>query len=174
MKFHEADEYLCWQEAAFAPLLYVIQQGSVSLWDERASRLLDIRGPGDIIGLERFLGAAGSPYSAKANCDVLIYALPAADFQPLMDRYPPVARYVAAQATAGAIYRESGRAGVHETYVAEWSLDAEPSKKVVSPMATRWSLPALATGGSLTRTFRLSETACVLVVESSVTVSVTT
>ena len=58
VKFHEAEEFVCWQGEAHGPHVCVIQQGSVSLWEqgEGDERLRDIRGPGDMVGLERFLG----------------------------------------------------------------------------------------------------------------------
>ena len=37
--------------------------------------LRDIRGPGDMIGAERFLGSPNYPFSAKTNGDVVVYAL---------------------------------------------------------------------------------------------------
>jgi len=66
VKFHESDEFLCWQNGAYTPFIFVIQQGSVSLWEEAGGKehLRDVRGPGDVIGIERFLGSQSSPYSA--------------------------------------------------------------------------------------------------------------
>src|SRR5665213_4344324 len=79
VKFHESDEFLCWQNGAYTPFIFVIQQGSVSLWEEANGKehLRDVRGPGDIIGIERFLGSQSSPSSAKSNGDVVLYALQA-------------------------------------------------------------------------------------------------
>ena len=59
VKFHESDEFLCWQNAAYTPFIFVIQQGPVSLWEDANGKehLRDVRGPGDIIGIERFLGS---------------------------------------------------------------------------------------------------------------------
>ena len=65
-------------------------------------------------------------YSAKAGGDVVIYALLASDFEPLLAKYPHVARYVEAHATAGAMYREPARKGVHERFVAELLRNPEP------------------------------------------------
>ena len=128
VKFHEIDEFLCWQNTSYAPLLFVIQQGSVSVWEEVAGKelLRDIRGPGDMIGLERFLGSQAYPYSAKTNGDVVVYAVQAADFEPLLAKYPHVARYVEAHLTAGAIYGGTSRAGVHEMFVVELARHPEP------------------------------------------------
>src|SRR6266849_1388008 len=98
VRFHEPDEYICWQSSPHTSFIYVIQQGSVSLWDESVDppTLRDIRGPGDSIGIERFNGFPTSLYSAKAASEVVLYALYAADFELLLARYPRAAHYVAA------------------------------------------------------------------------------
>jgi CBS domain-containing protein len=128
VKFHEGDEFLCWQNSAYSPYLLVIQQGAVSLWEEAAGQeiLRDIRGPGDMIGIERFLGSTSYPYSAKANGDVVVYALPAADFEPLLTKYPQAERYVDAYSAAGAVYRDPSRTAVHGRYVVELARHPEP------------------------------------------------
>jgi len=128
VKFHEGDEFLCWQKSSYSPFLFVIQQGSVSLWEEAGGKelLRDIRGPGDMIGIERYLGSPSYPYSAKANGDVVVYALPAADFEPLLAKYPQAERYVDAYAAAGAVYRDAGRNSVHQRFVVELARHPEP------------------------------------------------
>ncbi len=128
VKFHESDEFLCWQGNAYTPFLFVIQQGTVSLWEEAGGKeyLRDIRGPGDMIGIERYLGSPNCPYSAKATEEVVVYALPAADFEPLLRKYPPAARYVEAHSDAGAVYRQPERTSAHEKFVAELASHPEP------------------------------------------------
>ena len=136
VKFHESEEFLCWQNSNYSPLMFVIQQGSVSLWEEvnGAEILRDIRGPGDIIGIERFLGSLKYPYSAKSNTEVMVYALLAADFEPLLAKYPQAKRYVEAYGAAGAVYRDVVREGVHRMYVAE--LARQPLPVTCSPDST--------------------------------------
>ncbi len=122
VKFHDVDEYICWQGSAHTPFLYVIQQGSVSLWDESVNppALRDIRGAGDIVGLERFHGAAASLYSAKAASEVVLYALNAADFELLIVKYPRAAHYVSASFSVTADYRSlDERVHPHEIFVAD-------------------------------------------------------
>jgi CBS domain-containing protein len=128
VKFHESDEFLCWQNGAYTPFILVIQQGSVSLWEEANGKenLRDVRGPGDIIGIERFLGSQSSPYSAKSNSDVVVYALAAEDFEPLLAKYPQAKRYVDAHSTAGGVYDDAVRQGVYEKFVAELARDSAP------------------------------------------------
>ena len=128
VKFHESDEFVCWQDASYAPFFFVVQQGSVSLWEESNGKeiLRDIRGAGDTIGIERFLGSKAYPYSAKTNSDVVVYALHAGDFEPLLAKYPQAARYVDAYAAPGAIYRDPARQGVHEKFVVELARHPDP------------------------------------------------
>ena len=127
VKFYESDEFLCWQNAGYSSFFLVIQQGSVSLWEEANGKetLRDVRGPGDMIGAERFVGAEKSPYSARANGDVVVYALRAADFEIPLERYPHARRFVDACAAVGAVYRHSSREGVHEKFVGELTLSRE-------------------------------------------------
>ena len=112
VKFHEADEFVCWQGESHGPHLFVIQQGSVSLWEKGRGdeRLRDIRGPGDMVGLERFLGQETSQYSARTNGDVVLYALHAGDFEPLISKYREVRRYLASHGSVNAESTGKGRA----------------------------------------------------------------
>lgn len=122
VKFHEPDEYICWQASAHSAFISVIQQGSVALWDESVTppALRDIRGAGDVIGIERFNGMPNSLYSAKAASEVVIYALQAADFEPLLARYPLAAQYVAASSAVTADYcAPSERPGPHEMFLVD-------------------------------------------------------
>jgi CBS domain-containing protein len=129
VKFHEPDEYLGWQSSPHGPYFFVIQRGSVSLWDETSDPpvLKDIRGEGDCIGLERFNGSPTNLYSAKSESEVLVYALSAADLEPLLTRYPQAAKYVAAHSSVTADYVASGEAaGPHEMFVADLVRDRAP------------------------------------------------
>jgi CBS domain-containing protein len=127
VRFHEADEYLYWQGQR-GPFFLVIQRGTVSLWEDSGSgeRLRDVRGPGDLLAIDSLLGSETYLHSAKANGDVILYALTTADFRPLLDKYPSAARYVAAHASVRATDTTSdSRRGAHETFVYE-ALRHEP------------------------------------------------
>jgi CBS domain-containing protein len=104
VRFHEIDEYVYWQGKAPGDFFFVVQQGAVSLIEESGEpeRLRDVRGPGDLLGIDRLLGASVYPYSARAASDVLLYALPTADMEPLLIRYPSAGRYLAAHASVSA------------------------------------------------------------------------
>ena len=56
VRFHEPNEYILWQGEPHRYQVFVLQQGTVSLWDESAegARLRDIRGAGDMLGIERY------------------------------------------------------------------------------------------------------------------------
>jgi CBS domain-containing protein len=129
VKFHEQDEYICWQSSPYTPFLYVIQQGSVALWDESAEPplLRDIRGAGDCIGIERFNGSTVSLHSAKTASDVVLYAIQADDFARLLERYPRAAQYVAAYSAVTADYRAPGECPrPDEIHLADLARDLAP------------------------------------------------
>lgn len=118
VKFHEVDEFLLWQKAAHGPHVFVIQRGTVSLWDNEELR--DMHGPGDMVGLDRFHGAAEVRYSAKSAAEVVVYALDAALFGELLAKYPQAQRYIAAQnSVASAYLTPDNRKGLHETLLYE-------------------------------------------------------
>jgi CBS domain-containing protein len=106
VRFHEIDEYVYWQGKPPGDLFFVVQQGAVSLFEEggEQERLRDVRGPGDLLGIDRLLGASEYRYSAKAASDVILYALPTSDMEPLLTRYPSAGRYLAAHASVSASY----------------------------------------------------------------------
>jgi CBS domain-containing protein len=101
VRFFAANEFIMWQGEPHKAHVYVIQQGTVSLWDERGSEaaLRDVRGAGDLIGGEQFNGERACLYTAQATSDVVIYGFPAHDVEGLLERYPYAARFVAALGT---------------------------------------------------------------------------
>ncbi len=118
VKFHEVDEFLLWQKAAHGPHVFVIQRGTVSLWEDEELR--DIRGPGDMVGLDRFHGSDVVLYSAKSAAEVVVYALDAAFFGELLGKYLQAQRYIAAQnSVASAYHAPEQRKGLHETLLYE-------------------------------------------------------
>lgn len=139
VRFHEIDELVYWQGKPPGPFFFVIQQGTVTLWEqeEEGERLRDVRGPGDLLGIDGLLGAVANRQSAKAGSDVVLYALPVADLQPLLVKYPPAARYLAAHAAVSVSYegteRETTRATrvfVHEIVRGRPLVTASPSDSV--------------------------------------------
>src|SRR5262245_10130829 len=96
VRFYEANEFVMWQGEPHKLHLFVIQQGTVSLWDEAGGEavLRDVRGEGDLLGLERFTGAPCCLFSARSTSDVVIYSFPAADFEQLVLKYPYAQQFV--------------------------------------------------------------------------------
>lgn len=110
VRFHEPNEYILWQGEPHKALVFVIQQGTVSLWDESGARaeLRDVRGAGDLLGIERYNGARSCVYSARSESDTVLYGFPAGDFEACVLKYPHGAQYVTAEARATAEYQPSG------------------------------------------------------------------
>ncbi len=149
VKFHEPDEYLCWQGAAFGQFLFVIQQGSVTLWDEGAEppALRDIRGAGDVVGLERFHGEEKCLYSAKTASEVVVYALHAGDFGALVEKYPEARQYVSAHAAVTAGFQaQNGKPPAHEIPV-ETLADREADVACLKSTTIREAARMLAASG---------------------------
>lgn len=106
VRFHEANDYILWQGEPNKFKVFVIQQGTVSLWDEQGERpeLRDVRGAGDLLGVEPFAGANTYEHSARASTDVLIYAFSAFDFEGLVLKYPYASQFIAAYGAVIADY----------------------------------------------------------------------
>ena len=122
VKFHESDEFICWQGDSYAPFVFVLEQGTVSLWEANGGgeRLRDILGAGDMVGLDRYLGHEKSLYSAKTTSDVVIYALRAIDFAPLLEKYGEASRWVASHAALAPDYEmPEHRRAVHELTIGD-------------------------------------------------------
>lgn len=98
VRFYEANEFLLWQGEPHKMHVFVIQQGTVSLWDEQRAEaaLRDVRGAGDLLGVEQFNGARSVLLSARSASDVVVYGLPAVDFGGLLTKYPYARQFVSA------------------------------------------------------------------------------
>jgi CBS domain-containing protein len=98
VRFFPNDEFLAWQGEPHKTHVLVIQQGTVSMWDEQdgQAELRDVRGPGDWIGAEQFHGARSCLYTARATSDVVTYGFPVYDVEALLEKYPYAASFVAA------------------------------------------------------------------------------
>jgi CBS domain-containing protein len=107
VRFHERNEHILSQGEAHRDHVFVIQQGVVSLWgeDNGVFELRDVRGPGDLLGVERFNGAPAGLHSARAATDVVLYALPASDVGALLDKYTSARQFVSAYSTVTLDYQ---------------------------------------------------------------------
>ena len=110
VRFFEENEYIVWQGEPYQLHVFVIQQGTVSLWDEagKTAVLRDVRGAGDLLGIEQFKAASSYPYSAKSASDVVIYAFPAIEFKALVLKHEYARRYAAAYGNVTADYQFTG------------------------------------------------------------------
>ncbi len=110
VRFYEANDFVLWQGEPHRTHVFVIQQGTVSLWDEAngQSELRDILGGGDMLGVERFNGAPACTHTARAGSDVVLYTFPADDFAGLLEKYPHARQYVEAHGGITADYDPAG------------------------------------------------------------------
>jgi CBS domain-containing protein len=110
VRFYEPNEYVLWQGEPHKLHVFVIQQGTVALWDEQhdTPALRDVRGAGDMLGLERYNDARSCLYSARTESDVVVYTFPAEDFEGFVLKYPRAAEYVAAEGRVVPDYRPIG------------------------------------------------------------------
>ena len=120
VRFHEPNEYILWQGEPHRLHVFVIQQGTVSLWDESGDRfeLRDVRGAGDMLGIERYCDAPQCLYSGRSESDVVIYAFPASDFDERVMKYSHAAHFVAAEGRVTPDYQPaSGRREPQSTFL---------------------------------------------------------
>jgi CBS domain-containing protein len=120
VRFHEPNEYILWQGEPHRQHVFVIQQGTVTLWDETGGRveLRDVRGEGDMLGLERYCDAPHCLYSGRSETDVVIYAFPASDFDEFVLSYSHAAQYVAAEGRVTPDYQAAtARRSPQDTYL---------------------------------------------------------
>lgn len=106
VRFYEPNQFVVTQGASRFEV-FVIQQGTVLLWDEQRSdsRLLDVRGAGAMLGIDEFHRRRTYPYSARSATDVLVYSFPAEEFAALIEKYPDAVQYIAACSGVTADYR---------------------------------------------------------------------
>jgi CBS domain-containing protein len=120
VRFHERNDYILWQGEPHRLQVFVIQQGTVSLWDETGgiSQLRDVRGAGDMLGIERYIGSRSCAHTARSESDVVLYAFPAEDFESFVLKHVKAVRYVTAEGRSTPDYQPdaSQRAPQH-TYL---------------------------------------------------------
>jgi CBS domain-containing protein len=109
VRFFEANEFILWQGEPHKLHVFVIQQGTVSLWDERGEepQLRDVRGAGDLLGAEQFNGERSCLFSARSTSDVMLYGFPASDFGALLMKYPYARQFVSALGTVVSDFQRS-------------------------------------------------------------------
>ena len=138
VRFHEPNEYILWQGEPHRYQVFVLQQGTVSLWDESAdgAKLRDIRGAGDMLGIERYNDAPACLHSARSETDVVLYAFPAPDFETFVLKYPHAARYVAAGSRVTPDYQPSNER-------------RDLARRFLHDLVARRAVPSVAAGDSI-------------------------
>ncbi|MEM6262596.1 MAG: DUF294 nucleotidyltransferase-like domain-containing protein [Bacteroidota bacterium] len=103
VKYYMENEYVFHQGDEPLEYIFVLNKGSVELskLDQGSERLVDICDDGDVFGIRSFITENPYQLSAKAAEDTLVYALPKAEFSPLLEVYPKVALYFAAGLASG-------------------------------------------------------------------------
>ena len=106
VRFYERHQYILAQGSSRVQVL-VIQQGTVLLWDERGNegKLLDVRGPGDLLGVDQLHETPSHPFAARSVSDVLVYAFPVTDFNALLEKYPSAKEYALAYSSGRKRYK---------------------------------------------------------------------
>ncbi|MEO5822571.1 MAG: putative nucleotidyltransferase substrate binding domain-containing protein [Vicinamibacteraceae bacterium] len=135
VRFFEPHEYILCQGEPRKVHVFVIQHGSVTLWDERggAPQLRDVLGVGDLLGAEQFNGERSCLFTARAAGDVLLYGLSAPDFGAMLAKYPYARQYVSALGSVISDFQwtdgggDRGRLFLH---------DVAPPLAIVSPAHT--------------------------------------
>ena len=122
VRFFEPNQFILWQGEPNKPHVFVIQQGTVSLWDERGgeAQLRDVRGAGDLLGAEQFNGERACLWSARSTSDVVVYGFPVFEFEALLESYPYARQFVSALGTVVTDFQrgdersDPGRLFLHE------------------------------------------------------------
>lgn len=107
VRFHEDGEIIFSQGQPRDRWLYVIQQGTVRVIEEDGGReeLIDLRGAGDILGLQGIRSEEPYLHTCKTETEVILYALPRAAFAEAAARVPEARRYLAATFSLGVAYQ---------------------------------------------------------------------
>jgi len=113
VRFYEPNEYILWQGEPHRSQVFVIQQGTVSLWEETADEpaMRDVRGAGDLLGVERYNDAPACLYTVRSESEVVLYGFSATDFDAHVLKYPHAAHYVEAENRVTTEYRAPGTQG---------------------------------------------------------------
>ena len=98
VKFYEPNEYILWQGEPHRLRCSSSSRARCRCGTTaEGAKLRDVRGAGDMLGIERYNDARACLHSARSESDVVIYAFPAEDFETFVLKYPHAARYVAAE-----------------------------------------------------------------------------
>lgn len=117
VKFHEDGEIVFSQGQPRDRWIYVIHQGSVRIIEEtpEGDKLIDLRGPGDILGLHGVRSDDPYLHTCKTDTETLLYGLPRDAFVALAGSNTPSRRYLAAYFSLNPAYHWDGSETVEES-----------------------------------------------------------
>lgn len=110
VKFHEDGEIVFSQGQPRDTWLYVIQKGNVRILEEDAEgeHLIDLRGPGDILGLQGIRSEEPYLHTCKTDTETLLYGLPRKTFTEVALKSIRARRYLAAYFSLNPAYEWGG------------------------------------------------------------------
>jgi CBS domain-containing protein len=110
VKFHEDGEIVFSQGQPRDQWLYVIQKGSVRVIEEtpKGEKLIDLRGPGDLLGLQGIRSEEPYLHTCRTDTETLLYGLPREPFVELAERSGQARRYLAAYFSLNPAYTWNG------------------------------------------------------------------
>ena len=110
VKFHEDGEIVFSQGQPRDTWLYVIQKGSVRILEEDAEgeQLIDLRGAGDILGLQGIRTEEPYLHTCKTETETILYGLPRKTFTELALKSTRARRYLAAYFSLNPAYEWGG------------------------------------------------------------------
>jgi CBS domain-containing protein len=86
--------YIFKEDDPMHPFFYVIQRGAVSLRKASDGQIIDICDEGDLFGLRPLMAGENYKLEAVIQEDSILYAIPIADFRPLILSYEEVGNFV--------------------------------------------------------------------------------
>ncbi|MGF1485440.1 MAG: DUF294 nucleotidyltransferase-like domain-containing protein [Opitutales bacterium] len=108
MTFHEGDEIIFQQGDTRGGYLQVVQQGTVRMYKEGregSEELIDLRGPGDLLGISWLLGEPNYIQTARTEGEAILYSLPWDDFLTLLQDNEEATRYLTAYFSTNPVYK---------------------------------------------------------------------
>ncbi|NDV62573.1 CBS domain-containing protein [Puniceicoccales bacterium CK1056] len=98
VKFHEDGEIVFSQGQPRDQWIYVIQQGNIRVIDEEGEteQLIDLRGPGDLLGLQGIRSEEPYVHTCKTETETILYGLPREKFVEEAQKSGKARRYLAA------------------------------------------------------------------------------
>lgn len=108
--FHEDGEIVFAQGQPRNRWLYVIQKGSVRIVEEGegTERLIDLRGPGDLLGLQGIRSEEPYLHTGRTDTEAILYGLPRDEFLRLVEPCSRARRYLAAYFSLNPAYSWGG------------------------------------------------------------------